>query len=487
MELQFLWHFCPSRQAYALVHKYHSFPLCGGLSIDNKNGFSNRKETMSNVSHRSRMGVIHSASFKSRASEAFPEPLQVLASTEALANYSVADSLEEGLCASTLPDLSESIYRVALTTSNNVDSDFSDINVGILLCMIGENGNSIIHRIPAISSAPQALSEDTAKTVQRTFNHLRFQRGSVDIVIFRGPDIGQLAAVWIGPESGSWRLGGLNVMVIPPSQSVGNPVDNLENLNSRNLRLYYSFRTNDVLLGEDGDSAAELRPFKMQELSGNDIWMRPLNPSAFATMETTQVVSGMQQESLKEYKDLKFSLLLYDAVLVACGTSIAAIAGSQEISNGFAIGGVLGFMYLLLLQRAVDRLSESSSFGTEGYPGPKNNESSLEDDHIHRESKVEQQGQNMDMKNSTLSINNQFQLKNERFQDKIAGFRGPLTNLSWTITILFLASRYAPGNVAILLKPEELLSGAAGFLTCKLAAVIAAFRTIPADWKDHKK
>jgi len=72
-------------------------------------------------------------------------------------------------------------------------------------------------------------------------------------------------------KPGSWRLRGLNVMVIPPSQSMGNPVDNLENLNSWNLGLYYSFRTNDVLLGEDGDSADQLRPFKMQELSGNDI------------------------------------------------------------------------------------------------------------------------------------------------------------------------------------------------------------------------
>lgn len=81
----------------------------------------------------------------------------------------------------------------------------------------------------------------------------------------------------------------------------------------------------------------------------------------------------------------------------------------------------------------------------------------------------------------------QFQLKNERFQDEVSGFRGPLTNLSWAIAILILASRYAPGNVAIFLKPAELLSGAAGFLTCKVAAVIAAFRTIPADWRDHNK
>ena len=83
-----------------------------------------------------------------------------------------------------------------------------------------------------------------------------------------------------------------------------------------------------------------------------------------------------------------------------------------------------------------------------------------------------------------LLVNRQPVLKNEILQDIIVGFKGPLTNLSWTIEILFLASRYAPGNLVIFLKPEELQPVDAGYLTCKVATVIASFRTIPTYWKD---
>ena len=59
-----------------------------------------------------------------------------------------------------------------------------------------------------------------------------------------------------------------------------------------------------------------------------------------------------------------------------------------------------------------------------------------------------------------------------------------MTKLSWTIEILFLSSRYALGDLAIFLKPEELQPVYARFLTCKVATVIASFRTIPTYWKD---
>ena len=83
----------------------------------------------------------------------------------------------------------------------------------------------------------------------------------------------------------------------------------------------------------------------------------------------------------------------------------------------------------------------------------------------------------MDFKGSL--VNRQPVLKNEILQDIIVGLKGPLTNLSWTIEILFLASRYAPGNLVIFLKLVD-----AGFLTCKFVIVIAYFRTIPTYWKD---
>ncbi|KAH9327775.1 hypothetical protein KI387_007953, partial [Taxus chinensis] len=473
-------HLGPYIQVYALGHTYDLASLCGGLYASKRNGFSRRRRTISKISHRSRMAAIHSISFRSKASEAYVEPLKLLPSTAA--NSNLKASLEEELLSS--PDFSQSLYRVELTTSNSFYSDLSDINAGILVCIIGENGNSIIQRIPAISPA-QVLSSDMSKIVQQNSERLCFQRGSVDFFTFWGPDIGRLAALWIGPELGSWRLNKVSVLVIPPSQRVDDGTDDIEKQTGENIGLYYIFQTNEVVLGEGGDSAAELRPSEVQELSDSDMWTKSLNSSTLRTMTSFKDVGKLQQDSLKDYKDLKISLLIYNAILVSTGTSIAAIAGSREISNGFAVGGVLGFIYLLLLQRAVDRLPGPPSFESQSYAGPANKNSLSQDNNIGRESRAEKKGQDMEMEVSNPLINTQ--LENKGFQDSFAGFRGPLTRLSWIIAILFLTSRYASVKNMIALKPQELVAGAAGFLTCKIAAVIAAFKTIPIDSKDRKK
>ncbi|GLJ04649.1 hypothetical protein SUGI_0000590 [Cryptomeria japonica] len=376
---------CLSIQASALGYTYDLASLCGGLHTRKRNGCSSRTRRIDKISHRSRVAAIHSISVQSKASEAFVQPLKLLPSTPA--NYSLTTSLEEEL--HSLSDFSQTLYRVELITSNDSSSDLSDTNAGILVCIIGENGNSIIQRFPAILPTSQVFSSDMSEIVQQNCNRLHFQRGSVDGLTFWGPDIGKLVAIWIGPESGSWRLS----------------------------------RTNEVMLGDGGDSAVELRASRVQEVSGN-----------------------------------------------------------QEISNGFAIGGTFGFIYLLLLQGAVDKLPGPPSFESQSYPGSAKNNSLFQDNDISRGSRVEKQGQDMDMEYSNLSS-----LETKKFQDSFSGFRGPLTRLSWIIAILFLTSKYASGKVMITLKPQELLAGAAGFLTCKVAAVMASFRTIAIDCKDHKK
>ncbi|XP_057824556.2 uncharacterized protein LOC131036642 [Cryptomeria japonica] len=469
---------CLSIQASALGYTYDLASLCGGLHTRKRNGCSSRTRRIDKISHRSRVAAIHSISVQSKASEAFVQPLKLLPSTPA--NYSLTTSLEEEL--HSLSDFSQTLYRVELITSNDSSSDLSDTNAGILVCIIGENGNSIIQRFPAILPTSQVFSSDMSEIVQQNCNRLHFQRGSVDGLTFWGPDIGKLVAIWIGPESGSWRLSRVSVLVIPPSQRVDIRSDNLEKQKCENVGLYYIFQTNEVMLGDGGDSAVELRASRVQEVSGNDMWTMFQNSSMHRTMTSSKDAGKLQQESLKYYKDLKISLLLYNAILVASGTLIAAIAGNQEISNGFAIGGTFGFIYLLLLQGAVDKLPGPPSFESQSYPGSAKNNSLFQDNDISRGSRVEKQGQDMDMEYSNLSS-----LETKKFQDSFSGFRGPLTRLSWIIAILFLTSKYASGKVMITLKPQELLAGAAGFLTCKVAAVMASFRTIAIDCKDHKK
>lgn len=83
-----------------------------------------------------------------------------------------------------------SLYKVKLQTSNLYGSSLSDLNSGILLCVIDENGDSILQRIPASSIAddPDGM--------------ILFQRGSSNEFVYEGPRIGKITAIWISLESG---------------------------------------------------------------------------------------------------------------------------------------------------------------------------------------------------------------------------------------------------------------------------------------------
>lgn len=101
-----------------------------------------------------------------------------------------ASSLENAF-ASLSSSKSESLYLVRLQTSNIYGSGLSDVNSGILLCLIDENGSSILQRLPAMS--------DECDT-------LHFQRGSVDEFAFKGPNLGRILAVWMSLDSGNCIL-----------------------------------------------------------------------------------------------------------------------------------------------------------------------------------------------------------------------------------------------------------------------------------------
>lgn len=100
----------------------------------------------------------------------------------------------ENILSSLREDRTKSLFRVKLGTSNLYGSNISDFNAGILLCLIDENGNSILQRIPV--SLMTSESEDI----------LHFQRGSVDEFIFEGPKFARLEALWVSVESGMLLL-----------------------------------------------------------------------------------------------------------------------------------------------------------------------------------------------------------------------------------------------------------------------------------------
>ncbi|KAJ0083258.1 hypothetical protein Patl1_29979 [Pistacia atlantica] len=325
---------------------------------------------------------------------------------------------------------SQSLFKVKIETSNIYGSSLSDLNAGILFCVIDENGNSILQRIP-----PSWVTDHSAKTKDSVdSNIVHFQRGSSDEFTFEGPRLGKVEALWISLESGQWRLGGVSLTVINASQPLPKEDDGEE---IKYTVYCYDFEVDDILLGEGGDaSMVEIRPFNITELSGVD----PFTLLSKSLWQSTPLLSGgiSNEESMKEYAVLKFSLLLYDAILIFIGTSIASFSVGESSAFAFLIGGVSGFLYLLLLQRSID-----------GLPAP------------------------------ALRSNN----PGGNFY---TGFKGPLSSLALAIGFSLLAIKYSAGDdIPFMLTPRELLFGMMGFLACKVAVVLAAFKPVPVNLKEN--
>ncbi|KAK4380735.1 hypothetical protein RND71_002597 [Anisodus tanguticus] len=317
-------------------------------------------------------------------------------------------------------DISNSLYKVKLQTSSAYGSDLTDINSEVLLCLIDENGDSILQRISAgLENAHSMQSQGS--------DLLHFQRASVDEFIFEGPKLGKIAAVWINPESGQWRLGGLSITVISLLSSVS--VGNEKNL-SDCTAVQYDFDIDDVLLGEKSDSSMmEFRPCSVTEFSEDNIISLSENTLPSSSLSTQNMSN---EDTMKEYTDLKLSLLLYDVILTVAGSSIAFLAGEKS-AIAFLTGGIGGFLYLLLVQRSVD-----------GIPS------------------------------SELTSSN----RTETLDRTNKGFKGSVLSIVLTLAVTTVAAKYALGDVSRVLTPQDLMLGTFGFLLSKVSVILAAFLPI---------
>ncbi|KAB2015320.1 hypothetical protein ES319_D08G016400v1 [Gossypium barbadense] len=347
--------------------------------------------------------------------QGFAKPSRLFPSTEP---KTFTGALKENIFPSTGLDGARTLFKVRLQTSNMYGSSLSNINAGILLCLIDEKGDSILKRIPAY-----LLSEHSTELENTVVPEtLHFQRGSVDEFVFEGSELGKVQALWIGIESGQWRLGGVSLVILNPSRSSSG--GNFEHIGAK-----YDFEVDDMLLGEGGDeSMVELRPCLVSKLSENEDFSQPTSP-------LSDKVS--KEQSMKEYADLKFSLLLYDAVLILSGTSFASFSIGESSAFAFLLGGIIGFLYLSLLQRAVDGLPASE-----------------------------------------LISNNP--------KDEMVRFKGPVSSLALAIAVSSLVIKYSMGEGPFVLTPKELLVGMMGFLACKLAVILAAFKPLRVSIEKRK-
>ncbi|CAM8964568.1 unnamed protein product [Rhodiola kirilowii] len=298
-------------------------------------------------------------------------------------------------------DECHSVYTVKLRTSNLYGSSLSDTNAGVLVCLIDENGYSVLHRLSAYEAEASTIQPNS----DNVSDAIHFQRGSVDEFTFYGPKLGKIEAVWIGVESGQWRLGGVNLTLIH-----GRKGTNEENEEDRTpfIGLRYDFETEEFLLGEGSEnSMVELRPSSVTELSLSDL-------AASMTAEVTQSMSLQSNEE----------------------TTASCLAG-DEAAFAFLFGGISGFLYILLLQKSVDGLPSPASASSE----TKGN-----------------------------------------FEQMFEGFRSPVSGLAFVIGLTIVALKYGLNDPQLSLTPKDLLVGLMGFLTCKVAVFLAAFKPMPIRW-----
>lgn len=325
---------------------------------------------------------------------------------------------------------SECLYTVKLQTSSIYGSGLSNLNAGILLCLIDENGDSILQRIPA------SLTKEPNQVEAKISDVLQFQRGSVDEFAFEGPKLQKIESLWISVESGQWRLGGISLMTTFPYQST---LDENGRKEAQYIGSEYKFEVEDTLLGEGSDiSMVELRPCLITEFSGDNLTL--LN-KYLAEPNSVTTDGTSKEESMREYANLKLSLLFYDALLILSGSSLASFSAGENAAFGFLTGGTIGFLYLLLLQRSVD-----------GLPAP-----------------------------ASKSIDRKGKL------DQLFGrFKGPVSTLVLAFIFAAVAVKYGSGDGAVDLTPKELLFGMLGFLSCKVAVVLAAFKPMPMGLGENK-
>ncbi|XP_020698383.2 uncharacterized protein LOC110111033 isoform X1 [Dendrobium catenatum] len=361
----------------------------------------------------------------------FAKPSHLLPATE-VTTYPLHPS-EEIISSLELDQLS-SFYVVELRTSRDFGSCLGDLNAAILLCLIDENGKSILQRISSVSLERPRPRKDKDTIISE---YIPFQRASVDFVTFKGPKLEKIAALWIGLESGSWRVDTVGLKVISASPTTTSLAGEKE---SYFAGMQYKFEGNSLPLGDGGLPVAELRPLLVTQMVEDDISALSSIDSSAATLYSDAELS--KEGSMREYADLKFSLLLYDIILIIIGTTILAVSSIEVNAYSFLAGGIGGFLYLLLLQRSVDGLSVPLS--------------SAED------------------------------VKLEDSLQSYGGLKKPAMSLAFVMAAIVVSSKHWMGATNMVFSPAELFAGVAGFLTCKIAVVLAAFKPIQLTTKEKK-
>lgn len=172
---------------------------------------------------------------------------------------------------------------------------------------------------------------DNSKNKKKARRH--FQEGNIDEFCFIAPDLGPLASIIIGPESGSWYCDEINV-----SCSSTGHTDR--------------FVCRDVLGGKDRPAA----------------FLTPIPPGSVvygsgdaAVLLTKEQADRMQKVNMQDYDYLKKKLLTTTASLTALGGVGIYAIGGVDLAAPLLMGGAAGLVYQAALQKSIDGLGNNGS------------------------------------------------------------------------------------------------------------------------------
>jgi hypothetical protein len=197
--------------------------------------------------------------------------------------------------------------HLIFVTNPKYNSGISEPNSGVQIMLTDKKNNASLHKIEKFSRTSKYSKE-------------RFNDGSIDnIEVFCNLD--DVKSIWVFPESGTWNLDTVYI-------------------NDGNLNLYSKFECNEVI-------GTNTNPALMLTSRNSDILQCDINKKI---------------KDIEEYNSLKKNLILTNISLVSLGTLITlCIHGDITEGKSFLFGGLLGILYLFMLQTQTDLIGSNTS------------------------------------------------------------------------------------------------------------------------------
>ncbi len=253
----------------------------------------------------------------------------------------------------------KTVYTLRITTSPDRNATLSDTSSGVLVCLMNEQGDSILRFLPCLERASEtdaALKDICASgeippgadcslimgsptPTASPYSKHRFLSGAVTEVSFVATNLGQLSGVIVGPQSGTW--GCSEVVVSSSAEQSG--------FSSK----FMCRDGSDTILGEDPlHSAAYLARV-------------PQGSVMYGQGESAQILSSkdaleMAVKNMKSYDEMKKKLLFYTATVGCVGVGLAYVSIGPVAAMAFASGSLASFGYQLGLQKKVDAIGKDT-------------------------------------------------------------------------------------------------------------------------------